>query len=185
MLAGSTQIFQGGLGDFGFFSQLLFLPATVIWRKQHSRDSRSRVLLHVCLHVPAPPHTGQSLHPCSRALLEGACSRGIHGSIMDVTCEALRDPGAGCIQTPPPKKKRRKKPAHLEPPKAKRKRDKRDRVKPDRNNPKQHRDKAAKRGRAFARNKLRREAHAQVRKVYKIGGNRAISKQTKKKKKKK
>ena len=41
-----------------------------------------------------------NLHPCSRALLAGACSRGIHGSIMDVPCEALNDLGAGCTQTP-------------------------------------------------------------------------------------
>ena len=63
--------------------------------------------MFVCMF--GPPHTGQSLHLCSRALLEGACSRGIHGSIMDVPCEARRDPGAGCIQTPPKKKRKKRK----------------------------------------------------------------------------
>ena len=44
-----TQIFQGGLGDFDFFSQPPFLPATVIWRKQRSLYSSSLVLLVVLL----------------------------------------------------------------------------------------------------------------------------------------
>jgi hypothetical protein len=60
--------------------------------------------------------------------------------------------------------------------------DKPGRMKPESNNTKQHRDRAARRGRTSACNKQRHEAYAQVRKVYQIGGDRAIGKKKKKKK---
>jgi hypothetical protein len=80
------------------------------------------------------------------------------------------------------RKRDRPPPARPELTKAKRPRDKPGRMKPDRNNTKQHRDRAARRGRTFARNKQRHEAYAQARKVYKIGGDRAIGKKKKEKK---
>ena len=155
----------------------IVLPGDSVTKLFPSADSQHRVASHLQVKLTLLPVLTEAAHLGEQILV---CSTWTSVSWADVMlrCARANNPyrpyKMPVISEDHGRKRDRPQPA--------RPHDKPGRMKPASNYAKQHRDRAARRGRTSAHNKQLRAAYAQVRKVHQIGGDRAIGKKKKKKK---